>query len=202
MHFGLFFWDCIIRSSLCSWLQNGSSPTLVVNGDYAAITKPTLGSCFHGFLSAKCQPLHLTPLTLQNHRTEGKRLVHKQPCCEYLSSDHSSTDIQNRFVFLFLFQFFTKKASKKQVICYSIAVQNACFCRVIECIAPSIHALTARVATALLMWGVSFVFSSPHVEPLHAGHVTHITTLKRQSFKEVETKANSFLIAAIMRQQL
>lgn len=138
-------------------------------------------------------------LTLQNHKTEGKRLVHKQPCCEYLSSHRSSSDIQNRFVFsLFCFVFY-KKASKKQVICYSIAVKNACFCWVTECIAPSIHALTAQVATVLLMWGVSFVFSSTHVELLHAGHVTHITTFKHQSIEKLVTKANNFLIAAFMR---
>lgn len=98
-----------------------------------------------------------------------------------------------------LFSYFLQKASKKQFICYSIAVKNACFCWVIECIAPSIHALTAKVATALLMWGVSFVFSSPHVELFHAGHVTHITTFKRQSYEKLVTKANNFLIAAFIR---
>lgn len=104
-------------------------------------------------------------------------------------------------LFSFFFFFFLQKASKKQFICYSIAVKNACFCRVSECIvAPSIHALTARVATALLMWGVSFVFSSPHVELFHAGHVTHITTFKHQKVDEkLVTEANNFLIAALIR---
>lgn len=81
----------------------------------------------------------------------------------YLSSDRSFSDIQNRFVFLFL-----QKASKKQVICYSIAVKNACLCWVIKCIAPSTHALTA-----LLMWGVSFVFSSPHFQLFPACYTHH-----------------------------
>lgn len=49
-----------------------------------------------------------------------------------------------------LFDYFLQKASKKRVISYSIAVKNACFCWVIECIAPSTHARTARIATALL----------------------------------------------------
>lgn len=68
-----------------------------------------------------------------------------------------------------MFYYFLQKASKKRVIGYSIAVKNACFCRVIECIAPSVHALTARIATALLMWGVSFVFSSSRFQLFLAG---------------------------------
>lgn len=59
----------------------------------------------------------------------------------HVSSDRSFSDIDKRFVLLFLF---LQKASKKQAICYSIAVKNACFCWVIECIAPSIYALTEQ----------------------------------------------------------
>lgn len=73
-------------------------------------------------------------------------LVHKQPCCDYLSNEVFLTFKIDLFSSLFLLQ----KAYKKQVICYSIAVKNACFCWVTECIAPSIHALTARIATELL----------------------------------------------------
>lgn len=52
----------------------------------------------------------------------------------------------------FFFSSFQYKGPKKQVISYSIAVKNACFYWVIECIAPSMHALTARLGP--LTWVV------------------------------------------------
>ena len=152
----------------------------------------------------------LTPLALQNHRTESKRLVHKQPCCEHLSSDCSffwhSKYIRFPFFLLFFsflfffFLFFYKKASKKQFICYSIAVKNACFCWLIECIvAPSIHALTARVATANVKGIISIFFTSRWTVSCRTCY-THITTFKHQKVDEkLVTKANNFLIAAFIR---
>lgn len=74
------------------------------------------------------------------------------PVGRYLSSHRGFSDIQNRLFMLFFFSSFQYKGPKKQVISYSIAVKNACFYWLIECIAPSMHALTARLGP--LTWVV------------------------------------------------
>lgn len=173
MHYGLSLWDGVTGStepfsSLTSWLQNNSSPTCLVNGccNYYKVYI----WIFHGFLSIN---LHLYiqphwPYKITEQRVRGWYI--NSPVVSYLSSDRSFFDIQNRFVL----QFFSyKKHLRNRRSVISIAVKNACLCWVIQCIAPSIHALTARVATALLMWGVSFEFSSPRIQLFPAEHVTH-----------------------------
>lgn len=118
---------------------------------------------FHRFLSTKYQRLHLThwPNKITEQRVRGWYI--NSPDVSISQMIAVSLTFKIELLSLFYFFFFYKKAYKKQVICYCIAVKNACFCWVTECIAPSIHALTARIATALLMWGVLFVFCSPYV---------------------------------------